>query len=62
MWTLPYGIPEAVEDHPVDELGVAHAVAGARAVEVVGGVRHRLHAARDDDVRVAQRDRLGRRR
>ena len=49
-------IPEAVVDHRVDDLAVAHAVAAARLGQHVGRVGHALHAARDDDLRVADQD------
>ena len=51
-------VPQAVVDHAVDDGLVAHAHAGARRRQVVRHVRHRLHAAGDDDVGVAGRDRL----
>ena len=40
-------VGEAVVDHRVERLAVAHAEAEARALEQVGRVRHRLHAAAD---------------
>ena len=51
-------IPEAVVDHRVDQLGIAHAVALAGLGEQVGGAAHALHAAGDDQPGVAQADRL----
>ena len=53
------GVRESVVDHRVDELGVAHAGAEARARQQVGRARHVLHAAGDDDVDVARADHLG---
>ncbi len=44
--------------HRVDDLGVAHAVAPARALQQVRRVRHRLGAARDDRVDVADANRF----
>ena len=41
--------PEAVVDHRVDEIAVAHPVAAARAGKEIRRLRHRLHAAGDDD-------------
>ena len=38
----------------VDGAAMAHAVAGARAVEQIGRVAHALHAAGDDDIRRAR--------
>ena len=52
------GAPQAVVDHRVDDLAVAHAQAFARAIEQVGAVAHRLHAAGDDHLGVADADRL----
>ncbi len=51
------GVHQAVLDHRVDELGVAHLGAGAQ-VGGVGRERHALAAARDDDVGVAVGDLL----
>src|SRR5690606_10915398 len=51
-------IPQAVVDHAVDETPMAEPISRTRALEEVGRVRHALHAARDDDVRVAQANRL----
>ena len=50
--------PQPVVDHGVDDDVVAQAVAGAGVSQEVRGVRHRLHAAGDDDVCVAGRDHL----
>ena len=47
---LVVGVLEAVQKHMVDGAAVAHAIAGAGAVEEVGRVAHALHAAGDDDV------------
>ena len=44
-------VPQAVVDHRVDDLAVAHAVAAARLGQHVGRVGHALHAARDDHAR-----------
>ncbi len=52
-------VPQAVVDHRVDESAVAHAIAGAGLREQIGRVGHRLHAAGDDDFRVACLDGLG---
>ena len=52
------GVREAVVDHRVERLGVAHAEAEARVREQVGRLRHRLHAAADADLHVARADRL----
>ena len=43
----------------VGQLTVTHAVTLPRLLQVVGHVRHRLHAARHDELGVAQRERLG---
>jgi len=51
-------VPEAVVDHGVDCGGIAHAEAAARLWEQVGSIGHRLHAAGDDDVRIAGLDGL----
>ena len=53
---LVIGVLQAVQEHVVQNLAVAHAVAAARAVEQIGGVRHALHAAGDHDVGRARRD------
>ena len=50
--------PEAVVDHRVDDLAVAHAQAVAHARQQVRAVAHRLHAAGDGDVDVADADAL----
>ncbi len=47
------GIFQAVEKHVIEHAAVAHAIAGARAIEKIRGVRHALHAAGDDDVGAA---------
>src|SRR3546814_10196405 len=52
------GVPEPVLDHGVDHLEIAH----LRALAQLGAVRRQAHAllaAGDDDVAVAQPDRLG---
>ena len=46
-------VGEAILDHAVERLGVAHAVAEAGVVEQVGRLRHRLHAPRHGHVEVA---------
>ena len=51
------GVPEAVLDHGVDELHVAHLLTRAQ-VGGVGRERHALLAAGDDDGVVAERDML----
>ena len=57
---LVIDVPQAVHDHGVDQLGVAHAEAVARIVEHMGGRAHVLLAAGNDDVGVAAAYRLGR--
>ena len=52
------GVGEAVVDHRVERLHVAHAKAEARAGEQIGRLGHRLHAAADADLHVAGADRL----
>ena len=52
------GVGQAVVDHRVERLGVAHAVAEARVGQQVGRLGHRLHAAADADLDVARADRL----
>src|SRR5919109_86471 len=51
-------VPQAVDDHGVDHLRVAHAEALARAHQRVRRKAHRLLPAGDHDVGVAVRDRL----
>ena len=51
------GVAQAVLDHPVEQLRVAHAEAEARLRQQVGGVGHRLHAAADRDLDVTGADR-----
>jgi hypothetical protein len=46
-------VGEAVVDHRVERLGVAHPVAEARVLQQVRRLGHRLHPARDRDVEVA---------
>ena len=53
--------PQAVVDHRVDDLAVAHAQPVAHARQQVGAVAHRLHAAGDGDVDVADARSPGRR-
>ena len=50
--------PQAVVDHRVDDLAVAHAQSLAHARQQVRAVAHRLHAAGDGDVDVAGADAL----
>src|SRR5437763_181549 len=50
-------VGEAIVDHRVDRLGVAHAEAEAGLLEQVRSLRHRLHAAPDRDLQVAGPDR-----
>lgn len=52
------GIPQAVVDHRVDHLPVAHALAIARAHHHMRRSAHVLLAAGDDDVRIAATDGL----
>ena len=51
-------VPQPVVDHGVDQVSVAHAVAGTGLLKQVGRVGHRLHAAGNDDVGVAGLNRL----
>ena len=53
------GAPEAVVDHGVDGLRVAHAKTFARGGKKVGRVGHGLHATGDGDLGVADGDGLG---
>ena len=55
---LVEGRRQAVVGHEVDERPVAEPVAEARLLEDVGRVRHRFHAAGDDDAVVAGADHL----
>ena len=50
-------VAQAVVDHRVDRLGVAHAEAEPRLLEQVRGLRHRLHPAADADLEVTGADR-----
>src|SRR3989442_515072 len=50
--------PQAVADHRVDDLPVSHAETFARPLEQVRAVAHRLHAARDHDLGIANFDGL----
>ena len=50
--------PQAVVDHRVDDLAVAHAQPFAHARQQVRAVAHRLHAAGDRDVDVADANAL----
>ncbi len=56
---LVVDVPQAVDDHRVDHLPVAHALAVARAEQHVRRQAHVLLAAGDDDLVVAVADRLG---
>ena len=47
---LVVGVLEAVQEHVIDSAAVAHAVAGAGAIEQIGRIAHALHAAGDDDI------------
>ena len=58
MWQLLERAPQAVVDHRVDDLAVAHAQPFAHARQQVRAVAHRLHAAGDGDVDVAGADAL----
>src|SRR5690606_10989997 len=51
-------IPQAVVDHQILELDVAHARAATERVAEVRRVAHRLHPAGDDAVGVARANRL----
>ena len=51
-------VPQAVGDHRVDQLPVAHALAVARVVQHVRRQAHALLAAGDHDLAVAVADRL----
>jgi hypothetical protein len=51
--------PEAVLDHGVQQLTVAHAEPFAHPREQVRRVAHRLHAASDGDVDISRPDGLG---
>ena len=57
---LVVDVPQAVDDHGVDQLGVAHAEAVARIGQHVRRGAHVFLAAGDDDVGVAALDGLGR--
>jgi hypothetical protein len=56
---LVVNVEQAVDDHRVDELPLAHALAVARAGQHVGRQAHALLAAGDDDLGVAVAHRLG---
>jgi hypothetical protein len=53
------GVVQAVAQHIVIERGIAHTVAPAAARDQVRRLVHVLHAARDRDIDVAERDLLG---
>src|SRR6185503_4461538 len=55
---LVVDIPQAVDDHAVDQFGITHAKAVARARKHVRGRAHIFLAAGDDDVGVAATHRL----
>ena len=50
------GVPEAVSDHPVHELGIAHAPPPACGGQDVGSLGHVLHAARHHTAGLAGAD------
>ena len=58
MWQSFDRAGQPFGQHRVDRFGVAHAVAPARALQQVRRVRHRLGAAGDDDVDVADANRF----
>ena len=53
---LVIGVLEPVEEHRIGHLAVAHAIAGAGAVEQIGRIAHALHAAGDGDLGAAGAD------
>ncbi len=53
------GVPQAVHDHAVLQLGVAHAQAGTGLGQHVGRQAHVLHAAGDDHFGIAAANGLG---
>ena len=55
---LVIGVLEPVEEHRVLDHVMAHARAGAMLRQQIGRARHALHAARDDDVGAAGRERV----
>jgi hypothetical protein len=55
---LTIDVPQAVANHAVDELDVAHASAGAGGVVVVRGIGHALHATHHHHLRIAAGNRL----
>jgi hypothetical protein len=52
--------PQAVDDHRVEQLAMAHSQSVARALQQVRCIAHRLHAARHRNLNVAGGDPLGR--
>src|SRR5690606_375217 len=52
------GVPQAVVHHAVDQLAVAHALAGTGVRQQMGGQAHGLLAAGDHDLRIAAADGL----
>ncbi|MNZ92263.1 hypothetical protein D3C78_1112830 [compost metagenome] len=54
------GIPQAVGDHAVDQLAVAHALPGSRRRHHVGGQAHVLLASGDHHLGITATDGLGR--
>ena len=59
-WLVAVGVGQAVVDHRVDQLAVAHPIALAGLEQQVRGPAHALHAAGDDHLGVAQRGSSGR--
>jgi hypothetical protein len=53
---LVVDVPQAVDDHGVDQFGVAHAETVARAVQHVRRGAHVFHAASNDNVGIAAFD------
>ena len=51
-------VPQAIDDHRVEQFLIAEAIAGARTGEQVRTIGHGLHAAGDHDFRFAERDAL----
>ena len=51
-------VPQAIIDHRVEDFRIAEAEAGARAFQQVRAIRHRFHAAGNDDFGFSERDAL----